>query len=49
MKHNRFLVETDDGPRRIKRASVEPKNVFHSIDELLVDSRNAPHFFPATA
>jgi hypothetical protein len=49
MKYNGFLVETDDWPARVMTASVDPENAFHPRDELRVDLRNAPHFFPATA
>jgi hypothetical protein len=49
VQDERLLVETDNWLPRIKSAGVHAKDVFHPIDELLIDSWDAPHFFPATA
>ena len=43
------FVEHNDRLISSERPGVQPQHVLHAPDERLVDSRNAPHFFPATA
>lgn len=43
------FIEADDGLPRIQRPGVQAQHVLHPLDELGVDRRHAPHFFPATA
>ena len=49
VQDDRFLVEADDRLRGIKAPRVQPQHVLHAHDELLIEPRDAPHFFPATA
>jgi len=43
------FVEANDRFPRIVRPGVEPQHIFHPGNELIIDCRDAPHFFPATA
>lgn len=48
-QENGLLVEDNDRLGWIIWASEQPKNGEHPLDELVVEIRNDPHFFPATA
>jgi hypothetical protein len=49
VKDDRALIEANNRLLLVVRTRVEREHLLHPVDELLVDRRNAPHFFPATA
>ena len=49
MKRNRLLVQADYRLVCVMRALVQLQHVFHASQIRVVDLRQAPHFFPATA
>lgn len=44
-----LFIKTDDGFIEIVWFGVELDEMLHPINELLIDGRDTPHFFPATA
>jgi hypothetical protein len=49
MKGNGFLVQADYRLRMGISLLINTEYVFHFLDVLVIEFRDAPHFFPATA
>jgi hypothetical protein len=49
VQRDRLLIQADDGFSGIERSFVRRQHVFHLGNVLLVQFRDAPAFFPATA
>ena len=49
MQHYRLLVDADHWCPLAHRLFIQPQQLLHAGDVLLVQLRHAPHFFPATA
>ena len=49
VQDDRLFIQTNHRSQRFQRVFVYLQNIFHALDIGLIELRDAPHFFPATA